>query len=471
MRPSLLIFTILLLVPVLPIVAEEQVMSEAEIAWMSGQSKWSTGDMAGALPHFEKASKLGYAKATLQLGFMYAKAWGVERDYEKARAYWKIGVDNEDSAAILQYANTYLSGLGVQQDIAQALDLFKQSARLGEVNAMSVLGRMYSKGIGDIAQDYFEGYRWHRCAFHAGDASAKDHANACRVKALSTGDQELVKKQLSQIDLEVIDFFKNTVPQTTGKTAAALHYSKMSDVLLRGFMRDGRLDDLERAKLEALKQEIMGTAKPLTEAAILAMTERQLSDKISTLITCGLRGGQLRDEQMKLLISLNDRFALVRQERCPEGMRSLLDTLNTQKKHLLPEIIADKTIDQTEIKNFVKYLQQGQSLLPTPKTKATTRVQIVHNNQSPAKDDRIGAIKSFKRGVVSQVYITPQPGVEFNQGDVLIIKHKGNPLCKARLTRVTAEQTIGEITQKDWQKGVAHLIRVGDGVYRLAEDE
>jgi len=53
----------------------------------------------------------------------------------------------------------YYTGKGVAQDYTEAAKWFQKAAKLGDAEAMHLLGQMYYKGQG-VKQDSVEGAKW-----------------------------------------------------------------------------------------------------------------------------------------------------------------------------------------------------------------------------------------------------------------------------------------------------------------------
>jgi TPR repeat protein len=81
--------------------------------------------------------------------------------------------DQGDGEALFHLGCYYSLGIGVIQDDAQAVKLFRQAAEHGNVNAQYCLGVRYRQGLG-VARDEAEGLMWIRQAAEHGDAKAKE---------------------------------------------------------------------------------------------------------------------------------------------------------------------------------------------------------------------------------------------------------------------------------------------------------
>jgi SpoVK/Ycf46/Vps4 family AAA+-type ATPase len=71
----------------------------------------------------------------------------------------------------------YLDGLGVPQDYAEAMRLFRQAAEQGNAQAQNAIGWLYQNGWG-VRQNNAEAEAWYRKAAMQGDQEAQDNLNA-----------------------------------------------------------------------------------------------------------------------------------------------------------------------------------------------------------------------------------------------------------------------------------------------------
>jgi TPR repeat protein len=60
--------------------------------------------------------------------------------------------------------NLYVRGIGVDKDLAKAVDLFQKSAAQNNPHACASLGRAYEKGVGGLPQDTAQAIEWYRKA-------------------------------------------------------------------------------------------------------------------------------------------------------------------------------------------------------------------------------------------------------------------------------------------------------------------
>jgi tetratricopeptide (TPR) repeat protein len=162
-------------------------LEEGKKSYILGLNYKKVGNTGEALKSFTQASKTGVTKAFYELGLMYEKGNGVQKNipqaikyYEEAThtnndqergdafvslgmLYWKGAEDlKQDFDKALQYFKSagvhkealynmgcmYLEGEGIQQSSKIAINFFERAFSLGSLEAYTKLGYIYLKGIG-----------------------------------------------------------------------------------------------------------------------------------------------------------------------------------------------------------------------------------------------------------------------------------------------------------------------------------
>lgn len=133
------------------------------------------------VPEAEKAAQVvqrarqlaeqGNANAQYNLGVMYDKGYGVERDYAKARKWYKKAAAQNYAKAEHNLGVMYQEGRGVQASSAAAARWFKRAARHGEPAAQNNLAVLYARGKG-VEQNTILAAVWAGRAAQAGNESA-----------------------------------------------------------------------------------------------------------------------------------------------------------------------------------------------------------------------------------------------------------------------------------------------------------
>ncbi|MBH1971825.1 sel1 repeat family protein [Moraxellaceae bacterium AER2_44_116] len=133
---------------------------------------YQKGDYVSALREFNSSARLGNVAAQYNLGFMYAKGRGVEKNYSEAFFWFLRAAKNGDSESQYHLAGMYENGLGVAQDYYQAAKWYRKAAEQGEAHAQLTLGGLYGIGLG-APQSYKQAYAWFNLAAIQGNESAE----------------------------------------------------------------------------------------------------------------------------------------------------------------------------------------------------------------------------------------------------------------------------------------------------------
>ncbi len=97
-----------------------------------------------ALTHLDQLGTDGDANAMYLLGVYYYQT----RHYEAAKSWLEQAANRGNSNAMNQLAWIYREGLGVAEDMGEAIDWHRRAAEAGSARAMTNLGYLYSMGIG-----------------------------------------------------------------------------------------------------------------------------------------------------------------------------------------------------------------------------------------------------------------------------------------------------------------------------------
>lgn len=90
-------------------------------------------------------------------------------DYAKAERLWRDAAERGSTDAMINIANLYVQGQGVDRDLGRAADWYRQAAEAGDPVAQVHLGEAYESGAG-LARDNRAAARWFRRAAEQGDA-------------------------------------------------------------------------------------------------------------------------------------------------------------------------------------------------------------------------------------------------------------------------------------------------------------
>jgi TPR repeat protein len=109
------------------------------------------------------AADKGLADAQNEVGILYQRGLGVERNEAEAVKWFRLAADQGLVLAQNNLADTYALGLGVPQDFGEAFRWYRIAADQSSSYAENVIGIAYEHGL-FVAQDYAEAFRWYRRA-------------------------------------------------------------------------------------------------------------------------------------------------------------------------------------------------------------------------------------------------------------------------------------------------------------------
>jgi TPR repeat protein len=108
----------------------------------------------------------------------FDKGEGVEQDLEEAVRLYRLAADRGHADAQKNLGNGYYNGEGVEQDYTEAVRFYRLAADQGHAVAQYNLGECYCDGEG-VEQDYTEATRLYRLAAEQGDPDAQVAMGYC----------------------------------------------------------------------------------------------------------------------------------------------------------------------------------------------------------------------------------------------------------------------------------------------------
>jgi len=157
--------------------AAKSAQTETELE--KGLAAYRRKDFKAAFPHFKTAAEQGDAEAQYRLADCYAKAKGVERDYEKAFDWNMKSAEQGYPLARLCVGFYYEGGIGVRRNAAEAEKWIKESfdavlklAEQGDGEAQLYLSTCYGTGRG-VEMDRKKALEWNRKAAENGIEQAQ----------------------------------------------------------------------------------------------------------------------------------------------------------------------------------------------------------------------------------------------------------------------------------------------------------
>ncbi|WEZ85878.1 caspase family protein (plasmid) [Rhizobium sp. 32-5/1] len=117
-------------------------------------------DISKAFELYLYAAERGHVEDMSNVGFMYMQGQGVKQDYALAMKWLSAAADENWSSALDKIGLLYLKGLGTKADIARAIDYFQRGTNVGDRSSMVNLATLYMKGTGVkkdnvVARDLF----------------------------------------------------------------------------------------------------------------------------------------------------------------------------------------------------------------------------------------------------------------------------------------------------------------------------
>ncbi len=129
-------------------------------------------DPARAAQWMKTAAEAGSRDAAYQLGAMYENGRGVAEDYSQAVSWYRKAALLGDREAQVKVGKAYEAGKGVSADLGEALTWYRKAAGQGDVWAQNYIGFLYGNGKG-VPRDDVEALKWFRQAARNGNAQAE----------------------------------------------------------------------------------------------------------------------------------------------------------------------------------------------------------------------------------------------------------------------------------------------------------
>lgn len=124
------------------------------------------GDITAGIHYLELSSIAGYPTAKNRLGMSYL---AIGKKDEGIKWIEKAAEDN-DAFALNNLAIFYFQGILVEQDINKAVNLFIQSAELGNAQAQMIVGGFYTgKVINEIQENQELAFKWTKMSVDSGN--------------------------------------------------------------------------------------------------------------------------------------------------------------------------------------------------------------------------------------------------------------------------------------------------------------
>ena len=109
---------------------------------------------------YKRASTNGNTDAMFNLGTMYNKGKVVSRSPKDANKWWLKAAELGNAAAQFNIAVEYAYGKNLEKNVDEAIKWWKKSASQGNKDARAALHRTYTEGLFGIAVNPQEAKRW-----------------------------------------------------------------------------------------------------------------------------------------------------------------------------------------------------------------------------------------------------------------------------------------------------------------------
>jgi TPR repeat protein/S1-C subfamily serine protease len=174
---------------------------DASAQYRLGHAYYHRLDRAEAAKWYRMAADQGNADAEHELGSMYARGLGVERDeaeaakwYRKADESYRKAAGNGDAEAQTKLGDAYQYGwIGLATNFAEAVNWYRKAAEQGNAVAQSRLGHAYWHGELGLATNFAEAVNWYRKAAEQGNANAQESLGLLHLDAVPEDRAEGLK--------------------------------------------------------------------------------------------------------------------------------------------------------------------------------------------------------------------------------------------------------------------------------------
>ncbi|MEM7071452.1 MAG: tetratricopeptide repeat protein, partial [Pseudomonadota bacterium] len=120
-----------------------------------------------------RAARKNFALSQYVLAIIYQQGLGVKADIQKSVKWMRLAAKQNFAPAQYNLGYMHFTGEGVQKSARKTLDWWSMAAAQGYAKAQSGLGMLYFTGDGGLAQDYVYAYMWWYVAASNGSQNAK----------------------------------------------------------------------------------------------------------------------------------------------------------------------------------------------------------------------------------------------------------------------------------------------------------
>ncbi len=124
-----------------------------------GLKAYRDGNYEVAMVEWRPLAEKGDPAAQLEMGHMYRRGSGVERDFKVAAKWYRKAAEQDFQPAFYYRGLFLLNGLGEVKNPIEAAKWLKRAAVEENSDAPYLLGRMYKRGTG-VNVNLIEAYKW-----------------------------------------------------------------------------------------------------------------------------------------------------------------------------------------------------------------------------------------------------------------------------------------------------------------------
>jgi len=121
-----------------------------------GVEAFKQDDLVAAIQWFRAAAETGYAPAQARLAYVLDKA----EENEEAVHWYRKAAEQGDPDGKFGLGQMYAIGEGIERDVGRALQLIREAAEEGHVNAMHTMAVSYEKGDLGLPVDRHKALSW-----------------------------------------------------------------------------------------------------------------------------------------------------------------------------------------------------------------------------------------------------------------------------------------------------------------------
>jgi len=180
-------------IPSVVTVEAEANAGNAVAQYQYAQVRMSEGDLETAASFLRRAAQKGIAPAQYELGKLYERGQGVDKDMIEARNLIQKAAEAGHVNAMYDYALFLAEGEGGAKSEADAVTWFHEAGQAGHVDAQYNLGVVHAEGIG-TPQDLATALFWFQIAARAGDTGAEQEVANLRTRLPMTESIDAIEK-------------------------------------------------------------------------------------------------------------------------------------------------------------------------------------------------------------------------------------------------------------------------------------